>query len=44
MNLKFYKNKEGKKAYTLKESIDNKKMEPAHYKFLKFDKKVKEEK
>lgn len=36
MKLKYYINKEGKKVYTLKESIDNKKTEDAHYKFIKF--------
>jgi hypothetical protein len=35
MNLKFYI-KDKKKIYTLKESINNKKTEEAHYKFLKF--------
>ncbi len=35
MKLKFYIDKEGKKIYTLKESIDNKKTEEAHYKFIK---------
>lgn len=42
MNLKFSINKEGKKVYTLKDSIDNKKTEEAHYKFLKFDRKPKD--
>jgi len=35
MNLKFYINKEGGKVYTLKESIEGKKTEDAHYKFIK---------
>jgi len=41
MNLKYYIDKEGKKAYTLKSKINNKETEDAHYKFIKI-KSVKE--
>lgn len=34
MKLKYYK-KENKKIYTMKEEIDGKKTEDAHYKFVK---------
>jgi hypothetical protein len=34
MKLKFYI-KDGKKSYTMKEGVDNKKTEDAHYKFIK---------
>lgn len=39
MNLKFSLDKEGKKIYTLKNSINAKPTQDAHYKFIKFDKK-----
>lgn len=42
MDLKFFINKEGKKVYTLKDSVEGKKTEEAHHKFLKFDRKSKE--
>ena len=35
MKLKFYINSEGKKIYTLKENIENKKTSDAHYKFIR---------
>ena len=35
MNLRYYINKEGKKIYTLKESVNNKPTKDAHYKFIK---------
>ena len=35
MKLKFYINKDGEKTYTLKEEVDGKKTEEAHYKFIK---------
>lgn len=35
MKLKFYLNSEGKKVYTLKEEMNNKKTKDAHYKFIK---------
>jgi hypothetical protein len=44
MNLKFLLDKEGKKVYTLKSSINNKPTQEAHYKFIKFDKRSKDEK
>jgi hypothetical protein len=44
MNLKFFINKEGKKIYTLRESVDNQPTKEAHYKFIKFNKKFKETK
>ncbi len=36
MNLRYYLNKEGKKTYTLKKTINNKDTEEAHYKFIKY--------
>jgi hypothetical protein len=35
MKLKFYLDEKGKKQYTLKETIDGKSTEDAHYKFVK---------
>jgi hypothetical protein len=35
MKLKFHLDSEGKKIYTLKEEIENKKTNEAHYKFIK---------
>ena len=35
MKLKYYINKEGKKAYTLKEEIEGEPTKEAHYKFIK---------
>jgi hypothetical protein len=35
MKLRFYLDSEGKKIYTLKEEIENKKTNDAHYKFIK---------
>jgi hypothetical protein len=35
MKLKFYTNSENKKIYTLKEEIENKRTQDAHYKFIK---------
>ena len=35
MKLLFYINSEGKKVYTLKEEVNEKKTNEAHYKFIK---------
>jgi hypothetical protein len=35
MKLKYYINSEGKKIYTLKDNVENKKTFDAHYKFIK---------
>jgi len=35
MRLRFYINKDEKKTYTLKDKIDNKETQDAHYKFIK---------
>lgn len=35
MKLKFFINSDGKKQYTLKEKINDKKTKDAHYKFVK---------
>jgi hypothetical protein len=35
MKLKFYINSDGKKIYTLKDSVNNQKTKDAHYKFIK---------
>jgi hypothetical protein len=35
MKLKFYINSEGKKVYTLKEQMNDKKTSEAHYKFIR---------
>jgi len=35
MKLKFHINSEGKKEYTLKEDVNDKKTNEAHYKFIK---------
>ncbi len=35
MKLKYYMNSEGKKVYTLKESIEENETTEAHYKFIK---------
>lgn len=35
MKLKYYINEKGKKIYTLKDKIDSKKTQEAHYKFVK---------
>jgi hypothetical protein len=35
MKLKFHTDSEGKKFYTLKEEINNKKTNEAHYKFIR---------
>jgi len=35
VKLKFFLNDDGKKQYTLKEEINNKKTKDAHYKFIK---------
>ncbi len=38
MKLHFYINKDGKKTYTLKYSINGKETKPAHYKFIRKNK------
>ncbi len=35
MKLRFYINSEGKKIYTLKEEVQDRKTNEAHYKFIK---------
>jgi rRNA maturation protein Nop10 len=35
MKLKFYINEKKEKVYTLKETVNSKKTEEAHYKFIK---------
>jgi len=40
MKLHYYLNEKGEKIYTLKEKIDNKPTQEAHYKFLKYTEKL----